>query len=257
MVSPSSNVAVVLLHGQPGAGVEWHRVVDRLGDGVDVLAPDRPGYGRNLLPAGGVATNVDWLVQLIEERTGGSGAVVAGLSWAGSVAMGVALHRPDLVRALVLVSSVGPGRVTSIDRLLARPVIGAAVVRPAFGVARPLLRRALARTERDAAARDAMFEAIDVSRSRDIWRTFLTEQRAVFADMPHLFAGLDQITVPTKIVAGTRDRVIPFATATALATRVPDAALVRVDGGGHALHRTHPDDVAAVIREAAAVSMVS
>lgn len=52
---------MVLLHGQPGAGAEWHRVVDALGESFDAVAPDRPGYGHNSLPAGGVVANVDWL----------------------------------------------------------------------------------------------------------------------------------------------------------------------------------------------------
>jgi len=56
--------------------------------------------------------------------------------------------------------------------------------------------------------------------------------------------------MPTLIIAGTRDHIVRFATARSLASRLPNAELIPVPGGGHRLHRTHPELVAAVIRRA-------
>jgi pimeloyl-ACP methyl ester carboxylesterase len=239
---------VVLLHGQPGAGAEWHRVVDALGDSFDVLAPDRPGYGHSALPAGDVVANVDWLEQLLDQGSDGQAAVIVGHSWAGSVALSLAIRRPDLARGLVLVGSVGPGAVSWMDRLLARPVLGAVATWPAFRVAGAVLRPVLAKTEPEGPARERALGALQANVARGVWRTFLTEQRAVVSELPGLFDQLDLVTTTTMVVAGTRDRVVPYASARALAAQLSNAELVEIARGGHQLHRTHPELIAGVVR---------
>lgn len=238
---------MVLLHGQPGAGAEWHRVVDTLGASFDAVAPDRPGYGHNFFAAGGVDANVDWLERLVEEESEGHAVVIVAHSWAGSVALALALRRPDLTRGLVLVGSVGPGAVTRFDQLLARPIVGAFATRPAFRVARPVLRRVLAKMEPEDDTREAMLSALEANGARGVWRTFLTEQLAVVRELPALFDQLALIMTATMIVAGTRDRVVPFASARALEARLPNAELVAVSRGGHRLHRTHPELIAGLV----------
>lgn len=203
---------------------EWARVIEALGP-IDVVAPDRPGYGQNPLPAGGVWENVEWLTGRLE-ADGGAAPLIVAHSWAGSVALALALRRPQLIGAMVLVGSVGPGAITRFDRLLARRVVGGVRAAPQS----PARRR--------------------TSRAGAIVHAYLTEQGALIRDLPPLIDQLDQITVPTFIVAGTRDHIVRFATARALASRLPNAELIPVPGGGHRLHRTHPELVAAVVRRA-------
>lgn len=200
---------VVLLHGQPGTGRGWRRVVAALDHSLDVIAPDRPGYGHNPQPAGGVHHNVEWVSELVDHDLGTPTVVVAH-SWAGGPVLELGRRRPDAVHGLVLVASVGPGAITAADRILARPVF-----------ARPVpLRR------------------------RSVVRTFLAEQRALVEELPEVIEQIEQVVTPTIVVAGTRDRVVPFSTAEALAARLPNAELVPVERGGHPLHRTHPDVIA-------------
>jgi len=245
---------VVLLHGQPGAGIEWHGVVAALDGAAELLAPDRPGYGDNPLGAIGFDANVDWLVQLLEEGGGRRAAVIVAHSWAGGVALSLALRRPDLTRGLVLVGSVGPGAITRTDRVLARPLVGAVAARTATRVASPILRWRLTRSGLDEHTRIAMLDALSASRARRVWRTFRTEQAALVHELPALFDRLGHIAAPTTIVGGARDRVVRPATATALAAQVPDAELVTIPGGGHQLHRTHPELIAGVVRRVLAES---
>lgn len=237
---------VVLLHGQPGVGAEWQRVVEDLG-GLDVVAPDRPGYGFNPRDAAGIAANADWLTGEVVEGSPAP-SVVVGHSWAGSVALALGLHNARRVRGLVLVASVGPGAITRMDRVLAHSQLGPALMRPALAAAHMALPRVLRRTEPNADARRALRRAFDANYRRGVWRSFLVEQDALLRELPTLLDGLEQIALPTVIVAGTRDRVVPFATARALADRIPNAELVTVQGGGHLLHRTHPEVIADAVR---------
>lgn len=245
---------VVLLHGQPGSGASWHRVVDALGDSIEVAAPDRPGYGHNPLPGGGIRNNVDWLSGLIGDSECAKTTVVVAHSWAGGVALELARRRPDLVTGLVLVGSVGPGAINLVDRVLTIPFLGEALMRPFFWFGDPYVRRIVKREVRDPTVRDQLLASADASRARGIWRTFLTEQVALVSEMSTVFEDLGAIPTPAVVVAGTRDRVVPFATAMALTAQLPNAELVSVEGGGHTLHRTHPQVIAEAVHQVASAA---
>ncbi len=222
---------MVLLHGQPGRGTEFGRVIDALAPTVDAVAPDRPGYGDNPLPAGGVGANVDWLAGLVDTGRGSGAPLVVAHSWAGGVALALALHHPDLVRGLVLIGSVGPGAVSRMDRVLAVPAGALAAARATSGTA-PRRR----------------------ARRRAVVAAFLAEQVALVRELPLLLSQLDRIATPTTVIGGGRDRVVPPATALSLVAALPRAELVSVPDGGHRLHRTHPELVAGVIGRALAGS---
>ena len=93
---------VLLLHGQPGTAGDWTGVAAALReDGLRVIAPDRPGYGRSTLPAGGFEHNARAMADLLDGP-----AVVAGYSWAAGVALAMARRHPDKLRAIVLVCPI-------------------------------------------------------------------------------------------------------------------------------------------------------
>ena len=73
--------------------------------------------------------------------------------------------------------------------------------------------------------------------------SFLIEQRAMFDELDDIVGRVDQIRVPTIVVAGGRDRLIPPATAPELADVIPFAHLRVVAGVGHLLHVFAPEEV--------------
>lgn len=237
--------AVVLLHGQPSTAASWLPVRGLLPD-VRVVVPDRPGYGDNPLPAADFQGNVDWLLRLLD-RAGIGRAVLVGHSWAGGVAVLAAARHPDRVTGLALVSSVGPRCLLWHDHPLAWPVTGPALSYAGLRVARPLLRwRAHAAVGRRLAERDraGAQASLRTQFARPVWRSFLIEQRALVAQMPTLDSVLPAVAVPTIVLAGRRDRVIPPATPHLLADRIAGARLRVVPAVGHQLPLDAPDAVA-------------
>ena len=230
---------VLLLHGQPGDGASWGRVVDRLADRHRVLAPDRPGYGTTTLEASGMVANADRMAELLRDR-GATPATVVGHSWSGGVAVLLAARHPDVVRSLVLVGAVGtPDSVNGLDGLLAADRVGewltvAGRVDRALGY--------LAATLPD----EVVPEGWAGVRGRSL-RTFVVEQRALMAELPEVTARLGELTVPVAVVVGEWDVVVPPTAARSLARAVPGAELVRVPGVGHFVARDAPDRLAEVI----------
>jgi len=73
----------VFLHGQPSTHVTW-LPARRLLPEVDVLMPDRPGYGANPAPPSDYPGNVEWLLRMLDDA-GIERAVLAGHSWGGGI----------------------------------------------------------------------------------------------------------------------------------------------------------------------------
>jgi 3-oxoadipate enol-lactonase len=116
-----SGPLVVLLHGLSDTHALWRYVAPALAGHYTVAAIDHYAHGRSPMPEGKLTTEVmaDGVAQLIE-RTGRGPAVVIGLSMGGGVAQVLTLHRPDLVRALGLVSTSSEFKPANRERFLER-----------------------------------------------------------------------------------------------------------------------------------------
>ncbi len=96
---------VLLLHGVPETSSVWRDVIPALAHGRRVLAPDLPGLGGSTYSgAYDVPSLVAQLAALIEAEGGGPVDVV-GHDWGGSLALGLAGARPDLVGRLCVANA--------------------------------------------------------------------------------------------------------------------------------------------------------
>jgi pimeloyl-ACP methyl ester carboxylesterase len=126
---------VVLLHSF-GAGhdsIEWRDAAEKLAERFQVFAPDLPGWGSSDRPSVDYDSElyieflIDFLIDVVRRR-----ALVVASGLSAAYALQVALDRPELVRALVLVCPLGLDQAGDepdlgdavIHRLLRLPVLG-------------------------------------------------------------------------------------------------------------------------------------
>lgn len=204
------------------------------------ISLDWPAHGESP-PGNAPATAMrfaDVTEELVEQLAPG-GAIVLGNSVGGFSAARLALRRPELVQGLVLVDAGGfvgrPPHVRAFCALMGRPGFLRAVY-PAFS--RRYMR---ARTAADARARDT---AIATTRSdpgltaiNELWRSFASPEH----DLRRQAAS---IAMPTLLIWGRRDPVIPARVGRRLARTIPGARLVELDTG-HVPHTTDPERFAA------------
>ncbi len=244
---------LVLLHGQPGSPADWQAVTARLPPPLHATAADRPGYGASPRPAAGFTANAQAVLDDLDAR-GVRDAVLVGHSWGGGVALRAASLAPDRVQAVILLASVGPGCLTSLDWLLAAPGIGALSSLLAFRwtpwIARARLawlRRRYGRALYPGESASLQVWGEPAESDWPLWRTFLAEQRALLLELAELEAAAASVRVPVLLIADPRDRVVPVKTSHRLAAMLPDASLLLVEDAGHHLPRCAPSAVADAI----------
>ncbi len=252
--------AVLLLHGQPGSAADWTTVSGELRSRFTVVVPDRRGYGRTGGRAVGFRANAEALIDLLD-RLDLDRVVAVGHSWGGGVALALAELAPERVAGLVLVASVAPGeRVGLADRLLAVRPVGTVVA--AFAVAaasrvlsHPKIRLLVERhTGVDAAGltgnrRQTLSAAW---RQGGVARSFAVEQRALIDELDSLAPAMGALRVPTTVLAGTADRIVPPENAERLAAAIAGAELVSLPRAGHLLPFDHVDAIVAAVDAVAA-----
>ena len=104
--APVGSTPVLLLHGVPETSSCWRELGPALAPGRRVLAPDLPGLGGSTYTGPfDVASLVAELAALVEAEVPGGRVDVVGHDWGGSLALGLAGARPDLVRRLVVANA--------------------------------------------------------------------------------------------------------------------------------------------------------
>jgi pimeloyl-ACP methyl ester carboxylesterase len=242
--------AVVLIHGLAGSSRTWKDVMPALSRTHDVIAPDLMGHGDSAKPMGDYSLGShasglrDLLLALDVPR-----ATIVGHSFGGGVAMQLAYQHPERCDRLVLVGSGGLGREVSwMLRLMTLPLAEQTM---------PLLfPRWLARTGTDA-SRFLKRHGVQSPRFGELWRSyaslagaenrhaFVRTIRTVIEPGGQSVSALDRLYlashVPTLIVWGEDDPIIPVAHAHTAHDVIAGSRLEILPGVGHFPHAEAPD----------------
>jgi pimeloyl-ACP methyl ester carboxylesterase len=243
---------VLALHGAMG-GYDQGLVLGRtIGEpGYRHVAVSRPGYLGTPLSAGRTSDEqADLCVDLLDALGIGRTAVLA-VSGGGPCALQFALRHPNRCWGLVLISTCS-GRIESrvplafhLIKLLARwPWFAAAMHRRAVRNPEAAARRSIpdpvvrARTLQDPDA-GPLFTALLRSTSERMALRLPGTENDIRVTRTTTYP-LEQIAVPVLVVHGTADPLVPFPRhGRALATRIPGAELLAIEGGEHVAIFTH------------------
>jgi pimeloyl-ACP methyl ester carboxylesterase len=249
---------VVLLHGIAGTSATWDTVIPRLAEHYDVLAPDLLGHGESAKPRGdySLGAYANALRDLLE-ALGKNRATLVGHSLGGGIAMQFAYQFLGRCERLVLVDSGGLGReVHPLLRAAALP--GAELVLPWLSTT----------TSRGVGALIRGMNRLGIRAGPDLdetWRSFvslrepaarrafiqtvrgvmdLSGQRVIANERLYLAEGL-----PTLIVWGENDPLIPVRHARASHERIAGSRLEIFPEAGHFPHRDDPERFAKVLAD--------
>ena len=241
------NKAMLLHCGLAHSGA-WAGMASKLNDVLDATAIDLPGHGQSgdWDGRGDYQARVcEILAEMLDEPTD-----LIGHSFGGTVALRMAVERPNLVHSLTLIEPVYFAAAKGTDAFKRH----SADYRAFAG--------ALMAGDRITAAR-----AFTANwGTGDAWESLSEQQRTYVTDRIHLIAEtsaavyddvagilapgrLEQVKVPALLIDGSDSPPVIDAVQSSLAKRLPDTRRVTIEGAGHMVPVTHPIEVAAAIRE--------
>lgn len=239
----------LFVHCTLGHSGTWAGVFAALGNKLAMTAFDRPGHGRSAPWRGdGGSLGLHSLTTQIAARLAGKRSDLVGHSYGATVALRLAMERPELVRSLTLIEP-------PLFRLVEGTPEQAAHFADMAG-----FEEALAAGELEAAARifndavnfESPWEALsDRARARLAQQIDLVGQDTgvTMDDVAGLGAPgrLEEVRVPVLLIEGSDSPPVFHAVQAVLATRLPNARRVVAAGAGHMSPMTHPENVAGEI----------
>jgi len=233
-----SGPALLLLHGIGSSSRSFRHQLADLADAYTVIAWDAPGYGRSEDPpnAPTMADNADAAARLLDQLEIEQ-AHVLGVSMGGVIAQLLYHRHPERVLSLILADTTPGGssperlqqRLNGIDHLGPRRLAEQRAPQLVRADAPPELISELANIM--AEVRPAGYRNAAIA----LASTDLTEL-------------LPRIAVPTLVIHGEEDTVVPLATGRGLAQAIPGARLHIVERAGHVSNQEQPTAFNAAVR---------
>jgi pimeloyl-ACP methyl ester carboxylesterase len=248
--------ALLLIHGMAGSSATWRAVLPRLSKKFRVVAPDLLGHGESAKPRGDYSLGAFavCLRDLLDELDIPH-ATVVGQSLGGGVAMQFAYQHRAYCERLVLIGSGGLG--PDLNWLLrALSVPGAELVLPAVAPQPVLnvgnkLRSWLTSAGIHSPRAGELWSAYSSLSDRQTRQAFLHTLRSVVDYRGQTVSALNRLhltsDLPTLLIWGDQDRIIPVAHGYAAHAALPGSRLEVLHGVGHFPHVESPAAVVDIL----------
>ncbi len=249
---------LLLIHGMAGSSATWDAIIPRLSANYRVIAPDLLGHGMSAKPRGDYSLGAFavWLRDFLDEL-GVQRVTVIGQSLGGGIAMQFGYQHRDYCERLVLIGSGGLGPdLSPVLRFLSAP--GAELIMP---VVTPQPVRKLG----NKVASWLSSAGIQAPRAGQMWQAycslsdaesrhaFFRTLRSVVDYRGQAVSALNKLhltgDIPTLLIWGDADRIIPVSHAYAARDALTGCRLEVLDGVGHFPHAEAPTAVAGILED--------
>lgn len=230
---------LIIVHGGGDGAGAWTRSAAILSRHFRVYVPDMPGFGLSQPVAD--EFQLSQFVDFVEQFSSHIGLDrfhLVGHSLGGAVALHYALRSPEKVKRLVLVSSLCLGkeialwiRASSVSWLISP--LGAAAMR--------LTRTAMNLARRLHAPMELFGQVMRMKLAIGQAVTTAKGQCTVLVD------SLPRLAMPTLLIWGNRDAVVPVKHAQAAAGVIPDCQVHIFQGCGHSVYRQKAEEFSSVV----------
>jgi pimeloyl-ACP methyl ester carboxylesterase len=215
---------LLYLHGTDGLA-EWPVLLDTLAERFDVIVPDHPGFGASEMPAAfDDVSDLAYLYLDAIEQLDLTGLHVVGQSLGGWIALEMAVRSTARLRSLTLISAAGihVKGVPKTDIFMIDPEDQARLAYADAALGEAAAERAGTDKYQDLAIHNRIASA------RFGWQPRFFN--------PRLERWLHRVNVPTHVIWGKGDRIIPPAYAEAFHRAIPGSTLTMISDAGHLPH---------------------
>jgi len=222
----------LVIHGAGGTHLDWPAEIRRMPE-LNTILPDLSGHGHS--PGAGRTTISAYASDMVAllDALKLEKVILAGHSMGGGIAQTLALQYPDRVQGLILIGTgaklgVHPDTLKGMLTEVARTITTLVGLYYGTGVHDSLRRRSQQRlTEFNPTILYNDYAACNAFDMRE---------------------QVSQIHVPTLIIGGSEDKMMPFKFSTFLHERIAGSCLEQIEGGGHLMMLEQPEKTAAAIQ---------
>lgn len=246
-------IPLVLIHGYPLNRLIWESQWEGLSDLAYVIAPDMRGHGESDLTDGSHQTPYPFTMDILADDCAKMldllgitrPVILCGLSMGGYVSFAFYRRYPAKVAGLILVATrahadspeARNNRLRTIDLVQSNGV---------EAIVESMLPRMLS-------PRSFQTRKDIVDRAREIMLTSTVEgiigDSLGMKDRPDSTGILNRISVPTLILAGADDQIVPRSETDEMRSQIPGARLVVLPEAGHLLNMEQPEIFNREVRE--------
>ena len=239
---------LVLLHAFPIGANLWEPQVKSVPAGWRLITPDLRGFGGstetdsvNSLSMADYAADV---VDLLDEL-GVTRAVIGGCSMGGYVALALYQSAAQLFEGLVL-ANTRAGADSPESRANRRNMLALLDREGASGVAREMMPKLLGKTTHESNSNSESYIRRLIKQQSPIAIRSAIQRMMHRPDSTLLLA---QVSVPTLVITGAEDEMIPVEESRKMAAAIPGAKLVIIPGAGHLANLEQPEAFNAALNE--------
>jgi len=241
--SGDSKQTLVLVHGLGASAERWEHVIPLFADNFRIIVPDLIGFGLSDKPQ--VDYTPEFFSEFLEKFFVASGTkrpYLVGSSLGGQISVEYTVSHPNNVEKLVLVSPAGVMKQST-------PALDAYII------------AALYPNEHSAKNAFELMEGSGDNIDQKIINGFIERMRLPNAKLAFMStvlglknselitSKLSSISVPTLIIWGSRDPVIPINHADSFVSAIQDCQFFRMDGCGHTPYVQDPCTFASKVLE--------
>lgn len=247
----------ILLHGFGASLFSWREVMTPLAEYGTVIAYDRPAFGLTKRPLEwegkspySPQSQVELVIGLMDALRIKK-AILVGNSAGGTISMQTALQYPERVQALVLVDPAvyaGGGAPAWVRPLLKTPQmkrVGPLIARQIQARGPELIELAWHDPSK---ITPEIIEGYQKPLQAENWDKALW-YLTVSSEESGLAERVNELTLPTLVITGDNDRIVPTEQSIRLADALPNAALVVIPQCGHLPHEECPAEFMQAVAE--------
>jgi pimeloyl-ACP methyl ester carboxylesterase len=238
--------AVLFVHGLGGSWRNWLENIPAFAKNHRVVALDLPGFGGSPMPPLPLSIKAygDLIVKFSDQLGLDQETALVGHSMGGFIATEAVIEAPERFSSLTLVAAAG---ITFATIPQTRKQLTRTLLRMALPLAQSRLERNLGRRRLRAASFVGIIAHPGMMSREILWElgTYGVKSPGLL-QAAYALAGYDtrdrlgEITLPTLVIWGNQDRLVPVSAAYAYERRIPTSELHLVDDTGHMVQMERP-----------------
>ncbi len=238
---------ILLVHGLGGSWRNWLENIPFLADGHRVVALDLPGFGLSPMPDEPItmAAYGDLILRFADAVGLGPETYLVGHSMGGFISTEAVTTVPERFARLTLVSAAG---ISFVAISGPRKSVTAAIVKMMIPFAASQISRNMVRKRLRVASFAGVIAHPSMIGQEILWElgSYATLSSPALFEAAYALGGYDNreslgsIEIPTQIIWGQQDRLVPVGAAYSYERRIPDSELSLVDDCGHMVQLERP-----------------